>query len=103
MQGAFNWLDRKSAIAPLSLKKRQQRKMDYLRNLASSPLAQELAERFELSEIQAAEEVFKQALAEIADPETRNKLDIAAGRISTAYQFLGFCVCHTAQSSEAIF
>ena len=60
-------------------------------------------ERFELPEIQEAEDAFKRALAGITDPEARDKLDMAAGRISTAYQLLGFCAGHTAQSSEAYF
>ncbi len=79
------------------------RKMNYLRNLASSPLAEELVERIDLPEIREAEDAFKQALTEIADPEARDRLDAAAGRISAAYQLLGFCVGHTAQSSEAFF
>lgn len=97
------WFSRKASITPPTPEERRQRKMDYLRNLASSPLAEELVERFELPEIQAAEDAFKQALAEITDPEARDRLDTAAGRISTAYQLLGFCVGHTAQSSEAFF
>lgn len=97
------WFDRSTTITPPTTKERQRRKMDYLRNLAASPLAEELVERIELPEIQEAEDAFKQALAEITDPEARDRLDTAAGRISAAYQLLGFCVGHTAQSSEALF
>ena len=97
------WFGRSATITSPTREERQQRKMDYLRNLASSPLAQELVERIDLPEIQAAEDAFKQALAEITDPEARDRLDTAAGRISAAYQLLGFCVGHTAQSSEAFF
>ncbi len=97
------WFSRKPTITPPTPEQQRQRKTDYLRNLASSPLAQELVERFNLPEIQEAENAFKQALAEITDPEARNKLDMAAGRISTAYQLLGFCVGHTAQSGDAYF
>lgn len=97
------WFGRSVTITPPTPEERQRRKMDYLRNLATSPLAEELVERFELPEIQEAEDAFEQALAEITDPEARDRLDMAAGRISAAYQLLGFCVGHTAQSSEAIF
>ncbi len=76
---------------------------NYLRDLAFSPLTKELVERFELPEIQEAENAFKQALMDIADPEARNRVDMAAGKISYAFQLLGFCVGHTAKSSEAIF
>ena len=85
-------------VAP---EERRQRQMDYLRNLASSPRAEKLVEHLELPEIQAAEDVFKQALAEVSDQEARDRLDTAAGRISAAYQLLGFCVGHTTQSNEA--
>ncbi len=98
-----DWFGRKATITPLTPEERQQRRLDYLRNLASSPLAEELVERFELPEIQEAENAFKQAIMEIADPEARNRVDMAAGKISLAYQLLGFCVGHTTQSSEAIF
>lgn len=97
-----DWFNRTTIIPPTP-KERRERKMDYLRNLASLPLTKELVERFELPEIQEAEDAFEQALAGITDPEARDKLDMAAGRISTAYQLLGFCVGHTAQSSEAYF
>ena len=97
------WFGRSATITPPTWEERQQRKMDYLRNLASSPLAEELVERFELPEIREAEDAFKQALAGISDPEARDRLDTAAGRISAAYQLLGFCVGHTSQSSEAFF
>lgn len=97
------WFDRSATITPPTPEQRQQRKMDYLRNLSSSPLAQELAERIDLPEIQEAEDAFKQALTEITDPEARDRLDTAAGKMSAAYQLLGFCVGHTAQSSEAFF
>ena len=68
------WFNRKATITPPTPEERRQRKMDYLRNLAG-----------------------------ISDPEARDRLDTAAGRISAAYQLLGFCVGHTSQSSEAFF
>lgn len=97
------WFSRKVTITPPTPEERRQRQMNYLRNLASSPLAKDLVERFKLPEVQAAEGAFKQALAEITDPEARDRLDMAAGRISSAYQLLGFCVGHTAQSGGAFF
>lgn len=105
MKGNFyrDWFNRKATITPPTRMQCQQRRMDYLRNLAFSPLAQELVERIQLSEITEAENAFKQALMEINDPEARNKLDTAAGRISSAYQLLGFCVGHTARSGDDIF
>lgn len=67
------------------------RETKQLRSLATSPWAEELVERFDVPEVDEAEEIFKQALQEITDPEARNKLDMAAGKISRAYQILGFC------------
>ena len=74
-----------------------------LRNLATSETAQTLIERFDVPEVNEAEELFNQVLQEIADPETRNKLDMAAGKISRAYQILGFCAGHFSQDSRARF
>lgn len=74
-----------------------------LRNLATSETAQTLIERFDVPEVNEAEELFNQVLQEIADPETRNKLDMAAGKISRAYQILGFCARRFSQDSRARF
>ena len=95
-----DWFSR-TTITPPTPEERRRWKMDYLCNLAFSPLAQELVDRFGLLEIQEAEDA--QAFAEITDPEVRNKVDMAAGRISAAYQLLGFCVGHTAQSGVMLF
>lgn len=35
--------------------------------------------------------------------ENRQDVIIAAGKISAAYQLLGFCVGHTAQSGDSFF
>ena len=72
-----------------------------MQELAKSPMATELAERFEVPEIEAAETAFKQAIAGIADPEIRNRIDMAAGQISSAYQILGFCAGRFSQDSRA--
>ena len=50
-----------------------------------------------------AEQAFKAALAEVSDPETRNLIDMAVGKISRAYQILGFCAGHFSQDSRARF
>lgn len=97
------WFSRKTTITPPTPAERRQRKMDFLRDLAFSPLAQEYVERIDLPEIREAEDAFKQALSEVTDPEERNKLDMAAGRISAAYQLLGFCVGYATQSGEIFF
>ena len=54
-------------------------------------LGEELAERFDVPEVTEAEEHFKSVLQTITDPELRHAVDAAAGRISRAYQILGFC------------
>lgn len=78
-----------------------QRETEELRSLAISPMAEELVERFDVPEVEEAEELFKTALQDIADPEIRNRLDMAAGKISSAYQILGFCVGRFSQDSRA--
>lgn len=78
-----------------------ERETAHLRNLATSPMAEELVERFDVPEVEEAEQLFKSLLGEVKDPETRNKLDMAAGQISRAYQILGFCVGHFSQDSRA--
>lgn len=73
----------------------------FVHNLATSEWAEKLAERFEVPEVAAAEEAFKRALETVSDPELRNTLDSAAGKISYAYQILGFCAGHFSQDSRA--
>ena len=73
------------------------RETKYLRYLATSPMAEELVEQFNVPEVEEAEQLFKSALQEIGDLETRNNLDMAAGKISRAYQILGFCAGYSLQ------
>lgn len=73
----------------------------FVHNLATSERAGKLAERFEVPEVAAAEAEFKQALKTVSDPEARHTLDLAAGKISYAYQILGFCAGHFSQDSRA--
>lgn len=78
-----------------------QEETEQLRSLATSPFAEQLVERFEVLEVDAAEEAFKAAIEQIADPEIRNAIDMAAGKISRAYQILGFCVGRFSKDSRA--
>lgn len=79
------------------------RHTSYLRNLATSPMGVECAERFTVPEVEEAEDDFKQALVGISDPELRSAVDLAAGKISRAYQILGFCAGHFSQDPRAHF
>ena len=57
--------------------------------------------RLNIPEVTEAEKIFKAALQEITDPELRNKIDMAAGKISYAYEILGFCAGHFSQDSRS--
>lgn len=80
----------------------RQSETDYLIDLAQSPLAEHCKERFEVPQITEAEDVFNTLLKEIKDPELRNKIDMAAGNISRAYEILGFCAGHFSTDSRAM-
>lgn len=96
-----DWFSRERTITPPTAKERWARQMNYMRNLAESPFAQKLVDKMDVPEITEAEDAFKAALLQVDDPELRNAIDMAAGRISRAYQLLGFCVGHYSQTSEA--
>lgn len=99
-----DWFSRTQPPRPrLTPEQMWERETIQLRNLATSETAQTLIERFDVPEVNEAEELFNQVLQEIADPETRNKLDMAAGKISRAYQILGFCAGRFSQDSRARF
>ena len=95
-----NWFSRTQPPRPTP-EQMWERETAQLRNFATSETAQQLIERFDVPEVEEAEELFKKALQEIADPETRNRLDMAAGQISRAYQILGFCAGRFSQDSRA--
>ncbi|MEE0100857.1 MAG: hypothetical protein U0I48_03865 [Acutalibacteraceae bacterium] len=78
-----------------------ERHTSYLRNFATSPLAEKLVQRFEVPEVEEAEEAFKEAIRNIPDPELRNTIDMAAGKLTSAYQILGFCAGHFSTDSRA--
>ena len=80
-----------------------QQNTDFLRSIAKGDWAEELAERFDVPEVTEAEEHFKSVLQTITDPELRHAVDAAAGRISRAYQSLGFCAGRFSQDSRAQF
>lgn len=96
-----DWFSRERTITPPTPKERWAREMNYMRNLAESPFAQKLVDKMDVPEITEAEDAFKAALLQVDDPELRNAIDMAAGRISRAYQILGFCVGHYSQTSGA--
>ena len=74
---------------------------EQLRNLATSPFAEQLVERFDVPEVDEAEAAFKAAIEKISDPDIKNAIDMAAGQISSAYQILGFCFGRFSQDSRA--
>lgn len=78
-----------------------QEETDYLRNFATSEFGEACANRFDIPEVEEAEAAFKNALRKISDPELRNEIDMAAGKISRAYQILGFCAGHFSQDSRS--
>lgn len=78
-----------------------QRDTDQLRSMATSEFGEYCKNKFNVPEVEEAEAVFKEALQEITDPELRNKIDMAAGKISYAYEILGFCAGHFSQDSRS--
>lgn len=74
---------------------------NYLCNLAMSQFGTALAERFDVPAVAEAEAEFEKTLMLIDDPDIRDAVDTAAGKISSAYQTLGFCAGHFSQDSRA--
>lgn len=85
----------------LTLEELWQRDTDQLRYMATSEFGEFCKEWFNILDVTEAEEILKAALQEIADPELRNKIDMAAGKISYAYEILGFCAGHFSQDSRS--
>lgn len=94
------WFSR-TVPKPPSQKELWERHTSYLRNLATSPFAEELVQKFEVPEVDEAEAAFKEAIQNISDPELRNAVDMAAGKLTSAYQILGFCAGHFSTDSRA--
>lgn len=86
---------------PLTPAELWERDTQQLRRMATSEFGEYCKGRFNVPEIEEAEAVFKAALQEISDPELRNKIDMAAGKISYAYEILGFCAGHFSQDSRS--
>lgn len=80
-----------------------ERETEQLRSLAASPFADSLIERFDVPEVEEAETAFRAAIQKVVDPELREALDAAAGKISSAYQMLGFCAGRFSTDSRAQF
>mgnify|MGYP001036201843 CR=1 FL=1 len=79
-----------------------QQNTEFLRNMATSEWGEALADRFKnIPEVEEAEKQFAGVLQSITDPEIRFAVDAAAGRISSAYQVLGFCAGRFSQDSRA--
>lgn len=94
------WFNR-TQPPPLTPEQTWQQNTDFLRNLAKSEWGEALADRFKIPEVKEAEEYFASVLQRISDPEIRFAVDAAAGRISSAYQVLGFCAGRFSQDSRA--
>lgn len=78
-----------------------ERDTQQLRSMATSEFGEYCKNRFNVPEVEEAEAAFKAILQEITDPELRNKIDMAAGKISYAYEILGFCAGHFSQDSRS--
>lgn len=87
---------------PLSPEELWERDTQQLRSMATSEFGEYCKNHFKVPEVEEAEKAFKDALQEIDDPELRNKIDMAAGKISYAYEILGFCAGHYSQDSRSM-
>lgn len=85
----------------LTAEEKWERETTQLCALATSQFGEYCKNRFNVPEVEEAEKAFKEALQQISDPELRNTLDMATGKISYAYEILGFCAGHFAQDSRS--
>lgn len=85
----------------LTAEEKWERETTQLRALATSQFGEYCKNRFNVPEVEEAEKTFKDSLRQISDPELRNTLDMATGKISYAYEILGFCAGHFAQDSRS--
>lgn len=74
---------------------------DMAYNLSDSPHAEEVKNRVRISDTDVAEDEFLKLLKLIPDADLRDKIDQAAGRISYAYEKLGFVEGFIAERSLA--
>ncbi len=84
-------LERRGFAQTLEAYRRNKWDVPHERISAVSEFGTKCIERYNFPELHEVEDEFAAALKEISDPELRNKLDMAAGRIAYAYQTLGFC------------
>lgn len=59
--------------------------------VANCRRAVEIIEGIKLPQITAAEQYWAKVLKEIEDPDLRDRVDMAAGKLAWTYQGLGFC------------
>ena len=64
--------------------------INYANALSDSPHAEEVKKRVSIEATNRAEEGLAELLKQIGDPELRELIDSAVGRISYAYEKLGF-------------
>lgn len=69
--------------------------------LSDSPHAEEVKTRVSISDTDTAEDEFSELLKLIPDADLRERLDQAAGRISYAYEKLGFVEGYIAERTLA--
>lgn len=69
--------------------------------LSDSPHAEEVKTRVSISDTDTAENEFSELLKLIPDADLRERLDQAAGRISYAYEKLGFVEGYIAERALA--
>ena len=66
---------------------------------SDEPLAEEFKKYISIEDTETAEREFAEILKLVSDTELREKLDSAAGRISHAYEKLGFMVGYILERS----
>ena len=69
--------------------------------LSDSPHAEEIKRRVSIPDTETAEAEFSEILKLITDKELREKLDSAAGRLTGAYEKLGFVEGYISEKAYA--
>lgn len=69
--------------------------------LADSPHGEDVKKQVSITDTSEVEEQFSELLKLVSDPDLRERLDTAAGRISYAYEKLGFVEGFIAERSLA--
>lgn len=84
-------LERRGLTRTLEAYRREKWPVPTERISATSEFGTGCIERYNLPELREVEDEFAAVLKQVSDPELRDKLDMAAGRIAYAYQTQGFC------------